>query len=169
LASPLYAAIHRYVPAADGVKGSEVAVAVGGPPESGRLADAKACAPVQVASLGPKSVNVTVPVGAGALAGPVTLAVSLIGLPTVWFGVACVVTVGVAAATVVTSEPEPVPIVPSWCVPRPKPTWFVCAPGVAGKLSWLGTLFTLTAKATVHWSRSLETLGGPSTTGPPTG
>ena len=53
------------MPAAVGVNGAEVAVG-GGPPPSGRLALVKIGAPVQVALSGPKSVNVTVPVGAGA-------------------------------------------------------------------------------------------------------
>ena len=48
-------------------------------------------APVQVALFGPKTVNVTVPVGAGAGgAPPVTVATSVIGLPMVAVGVAWV-------------------------------------------------------------------------------
>ena len=53
--------------------------------------------PAQVASLGPKTVKVTVPVGAGAGGGPpVTVAVSEMGLP--------MVTVGVAWVTMVATD-----------------------------------------------------------------
>jgi hypothetical protein len=53
--------------------------------------------PEQVASA--NSWNVTVPVGAGRFAGPVTVATSEIGCPTVAVWVACVVMVAVAWPT----------------------------------------------------------------------
>src|SRR5215813_4156855 len=68
------------VPAALVVKEPEVAVAeVAVPPVSVTFAEVKAAVPVQVVSLGGKSWNVTVPVGVK----PVTVAVSVIGAPTV--------------------------------------------------------------------------------------
>jgi hypothetical protein len=69
-------------------------MAVGGPPARGRLALVKIAGPAQVGSFGPKTVKVTVPVGAGALAGAVTKAVSVMGWPSEAFGVAWVTTVG---------------------------------------------------------------------------
>ena len=76
------------MPGAVGVNGADVAVG-GGPPASVRLALVKMTGPAQVASSGPKRVNVTVPVGDGAgAAPPVTVATSEIGLPMVTVGVA---------------------------------------------------------------------------------
>ena len=81
------------MPGAVGVNGPEVAVG-GGPPARGWAALVKIGAPAQVALFGPNRVKTTVPVGAGAGAGPpVTVAMSEIGLP--------MVTVGVAEVTMV--------------------------------------------------------------------
>ena len=77
--------------------GADVAVG-GGPPPSGRLALVKIGAPVQVGLS--KRVKVTVPVGAGAAGSPVTVAVSVIGLPTVTVGVARVAMATAAWLTV---------------------------------------------------------------------
>jgi hypothetical protein len=65
------------------------------------LALVKMGGPAQVASLGPKTVNVTVPVGAGALGAPVTEATSVMEPPRGTVGVAWVTTVG---GTWVTTE-----------------------------------------------------------------
>src|SRR5947209_6377710 len=138
------------MPAAGGVNGLDVAVAVGGPPERGWAALVKTGVPVQVALLGPKAVKVTVPVGVGPPGLPVTLAVSVMDWPRVTVGVAEVTMVGAACSTVVMSAPLPVPMVLSWCVPRAKPTWLVWAPG-AGFESWLGTFRTLKVKLIMHW------------------
>ena len=48
----------------------------------------KTAGPAQVGSPGPKTVKVTVPVGAGAPVDPVTVAVSAIGVPITAAGVA---------------------------------------------------------------------------------
>src|SRR5436190_325240 len=124
-----------------------MAVAVGGPPESGWAGLVNTGAPAQVALLGPKAVKVTVPVGAGEPALPVTMAVSEMGAPKAAVGVAVVTMVGAACNTVVTSEPLPVPTVPSWWVPRAKPIWLVWALGTGGNESWFGILLTLNVKA----------------------
>ncbi len=55
--------------------------------------------PAQVGLSGPKAVNVTVPVGDGAPATPVTVAVSEIGLPRNAVGVAAVTMPAVAWET----------------------------------------------------------------------
>jgi hypothetical protein len=67
-------------------------------------------------------VNVMVPVG---FTPPESVAVSLTGVPTSAVGVAWVTMVVAAARTVVTSEPDPVPMVPSWWVPIANPIWLV--------------------------------------------
>ena len=72
---------------------------LGGPPLSGWAALVKIGGPAQVASLGPKTVKVTVPVAAGALAGTVTVAVSVMGWPSGTVGVAEVTIVGVTWVT----------------------------------------------------------------------
>ena len=71
----------------------------GGPPARGWAGLVKSAAPAQVRSSGPKTVNVTVPVGAGAPPGPLTVAVSEIGLPIVTGPIAWVTMVGVPGAT----------------------------------------------------------------------
>ena len=82
-----------------GVNGADVAVG-GGPPLSGRSALVKTAGPAQVASLGPKTVKVTVPVGVGAGAGaPVTVAVSVMEPPKGTVGVAWVTMVATAWMT----------------------------------------------------------------------
>ena len=78
------------------MNGPELAVG-GGPPPRGWAALVKMAAPVQVALSGPNRVKTTVPVGAGAGAGPpLTVAVSEMGLP--------MVTVGVAGVTIVATD-----------------------------------------------------------------
>ena len=82
------------------MNGADVAVAVGGGPGarvSGPLVNIGA--PAHVALSGPKSVNVTVPVGEPTPAAPVIVAVSEIGLPRVAEGVAWVAMVTPAWAT----------------------------------------------------------------------
>ena len=86
------------MPGPGGTKGPEFAVG-GGPPASGTAALVKIGAPVQVGLFGPKRVNTTVPVGAGAPGVPVTVAVSEMGLPTVTGVIADVTMVGVAWLT----------------------------------------------------------------------
>ena len=67
----------------------------------------KTDSPAQVASSGPKRVKVTVPVGAGSPASPVTVAVSLMGLPMVTGVSAWVTIVGRAVAKVTVSSGSP--------------------------------------------------------------
>ena len=81
----------------------DAAVAVGGGPGApgvrGWAGLVKAGGPAQVALSGPKTLKVTVPVGAGAPVDPVTVAVSEIGLPITAVGVAWVARVAPACPT----------------------------------------------------------------------
>ena len=82
------------------MNGADEAVAVGGAPGANACGPlVKIGAPVQVGLSGPKSVNVTVPVGEPTPAAPVTVAVSEIGLPRVADGVAWVAMVAPAWPT----------------------------------------------------------------------
>lgn len=108
--------------------------------------------------------KVTVPVGAGAPAEPVTMAVSVKVWPTATAGGATWVTiVGTAWFTVVTSVPVPVPGSEVSWVPAAKPSWALWTPGLAGRASLVGALSTLNVKLIRHVS--LAAPGGPSTTG----
>ena len=80
-----------------GVKSADVAVG-GGPPARGRAALVKIGVPVQVGLAGPNRVKVTVPVGVGAPAAPVTVAVSRMGWVRVTGVRALVTMVGCAGA-----------------------------------------------------------------------
>src|SRR5215813_39977 len=95
-------ATQRTVPAALVVKELEVAVP---PPLSVTGGEVKAGAPMQVGSVGGKSWNVTVPVGVR----PVTVAVSVIGVPTMTVlaeGVVAIVAVARPMVTGSTVQPE---------------------------------------------------------------
>ena len=99
------------MPGKVGVNGPESAVAVGGGPGApgvrGWAGLVKAGGPEQTASSGPKTVNVTVPVGEGPLADPVTVAVSEIAPPTTAVGVAWVAMVARAWTTTDVSDGSP--------------------------------------------------------------
>ncbi len=96
-ASPLYAAIQRYVPGAVGVNGPDVTVFVS--VGSGTI-EVKIGAPVHVALFGPYSVNVTVAPACGSTR-PLTVALSVIVPFTVAVVTAFVAIVGVAWLTTV--------------------------------------------------------------------
>jgi hypothetical protein len=101
--SPLYVAIHRYVPAASGVKAGAVAE----PAASVTAVDVytSSAGVHDTAALGPYSSNVTVPVG---LEPPLTVAVSATVAPSVIVvGLAVVAIVGVAWFTTTDSFAAP--------------------------------------------------------------
>ena len=156
------------MPGAPGVNGPDAAVAVGGGPRVagttawGALTNAGA--PAQVASSGPKAVNVTVPVGVGRRPTPVTTAVSEMGLPSWAVGVAVVARppVGTSTVTVVALIPSPVALV---TVLRPDAYEIgdVWIPGASCE-STVGSPRTSNVNSIVHVSRASP--GGWSTTGP---